>query len=559
MLLELSIENYALVRSLRIEFEDGLSAITGESGAGKSLLLGALGQVLGDRADTARISPDKTASQITALFDLSNTPSAVALLEEQGLENPDAPHECLLHRRIDVNGRSRAHVNNSSVTLTLLRTLAAQLVDIHAQDQHHALRMPGVQQQLFDAFAASAEELQRTKDAWQGWRSLLDEADALRSRVETHKERMALLAYQVEELDRLGLEADEYHEVAGRHNRLSKIGDLRRRAGQAIDLLEQDDFGISSKLGELSNLLGHMDDSHEALASARDASALTLSELGDAANALHRYLDDLQDDPQEMKRLDDRLAAIIDLSRKHRVDPESLHAHHQRLSESLQSAVKEDAALGEVEQRIAAAEKDFRQAAGVLSEHRRAAKSAFEAALREHMVPLGLGEARIQVVIEEHLHERGLERVAFHFRAAESLPPLALEKVASGGERSRVALAVELLAAEHSQLPSLVLDEADVGISGRLSDEVGKLLSQLSRATQILMITHAPQVAARADVHYRVLKSADDSVQITKLNDESRLQEIARMLGGEHLKDSTRDYARKLLASAKSERHAVEV
>ena len=551
MLLELSIENYALVRALRIEFAAGLSAITGESGAGKSLLLGALGQVLGDRADIARISPEKTSSQITALFDLSNTPSATALLEAQGLENPDAPHECLLHRRIDVNGRSRAYVNNSSVTLTLLRTLATELVDIHAQDQHHALRMPGVQQQLFDEFAASSEVLQQVKEAWQGWRTLLDEADTLRDRAAAHKERMELLAYQVEELDRLGLRADEYQVVAEQHNRLSKIDDLRRRAGQAIDLLEQDDFGISSKLGELSNLLRHMDDSHEALASARDASTLALSELGDAANALRRYVDDLQDDPQEVKRLDDRLAAIIDLARKHRVDPESLHAHHQGLSESLQSAVKEDAALGELEQRVAAAEKDFYQAAEVLSEHRRAAKPDFESALREHMMPLGLGEARIQVVIEEHLNERGLERVAFQFCASQSLPPVALEKVASGGERSRVALAIELLAAGHSQLPSLVLDEADVGISGRLSDEVGKLLSQLASATQILMITHAPQVAARADAHYLVLKSEDDSVQITKLDDESRLQEIARMLGGEHLKESTLDYASKLLASAK--------
>lgn len=551
MLLELSIENYALVRALRIEFAAGLSAITGESGAGKSLLLGALGQVLGDRADIARISPEKTSSQITALFDLSNTPSATALLEAQGLENPDAPHECLLHRRIDVNGRSRAYVNNSSVTLTLLRTLATELVDIHAQDQHHALRMPGVQQQLFDEFAASSETLQQVKEAWQGWRTLLDEADTLRDRAAAHKERMELLAYQVEELDRLGLQADEYQVVAEQHNRLSKIDDLRRRAGQAIDLLEQDDFGISSKLGELSNLLRHMDDSHEALASARDASTLALSELGDAANALRRYVDDPQDDPQEVKRLDDRLAAIIDLARKHRVDPESLHAHHQDLSESLQSAVKEDAALGELEQRVAAAEKDFYQAAEVLSEHRRAAKPDFESALREHMMPLGLGEARIQVVIEEHLNERGLERVAFQFCASQSLPPVALEKVASGGERSRVALAIELLAAGHSQLPSLVLDEADVGISGRLSDEVGKLLSQLASATQILMITHAPQVAARANAHYLVLKSEDDSVQITKLDDESRLQEIARMLGGEHLKESTLDYASKLLASAK--------
>lgn len=551
MLLELSIENYALVRALRIEFAAGLSAITGESGAGKSLLLGALGQVLGDRADIARISPEKTSSQITALFDLSNTPSATALLEAQGLENPDAPHECLLHRRIDVNGRSRAYVNNSSVTLTLLRTLATELVDIHAQDQHHALRMPGVQQQLFDEFAASSEVLQQVKEAWQRWRTLLDEADTLRDRAAAHKERMELLAYQVEELDRLGLQADEYQVVAEQHNRLSKIDDLRRRAGQAIDLLEQDDFGISSKLGELSNLLRHMDDSHEALASARDASTLALSELGDAANALRRYVDDLQDDPQEVKRLDDRLAAIIDLARKHRVDPESLHAHHQGLSESLQSAVKEDAALGELEQRVAAAEKDFYQAAEVLSEHRRAAKPDFESALREHMMPLGLGEARIQVVIEEHLNERGLERVAFQFCASQSLPPVALEKVASGGERSRVALAIELLAAGHSQLPSLVLDEADVGISGRLSDEVGKLLSQLASATQILMITHAPQVAARADAHYLVLKSEDDSVQITKLDEESRLQEIARMLGGEHLKESTLDYASKLLASAK--------
>ena len=210
MLLELSIENYALVRSLRIEFGAGLSAITGESGAGKSLLLGALGQVLGGRADTARISPEKTSSHISARFDLSDVPAGTHYLAEHGLDNADASHECLLHRRIDISGRSRAYVNNVSVTLSTLRELAALLVDIHAQDQHHALRSREVQQQIFDEYAASVSQLRECASRWQAWQRAKTEAEALATKSGLGRDRTALLKYQVEELDALNLDEGEY-------------------------------------------------------------------------------------------------------------------------------------------------------------------------------------------------------------------------------------------------------------------------------------------------------------------------------------------------------------
>lgn len=551
MLLELSIENYALVRALRIEFGPGLSAITGESGAGKSLLLGALGQVLGDRADIARISPEKTSSQMSALFDISDTPRATDFLKEHDLENADAPNECLLHRRIDVNGRSRAYVNDVSVTLSTLRSLSSHLMDIHAQDQHHTLRAQQVQQQIFDEYAAGEEEVKQLGACWRAWQSAKSLATRLRERVESQRDRIDLLSYQVEEIERLNLHEGEYEQIVEQHDRLSSVDALRTQTGQALDLLEQEDFGLGTRLGQLNSLLERMKDSHQSLQSARDGSAVAVSELGLVTTELTRYMDSLQADPQELKRLEQRLSSIIDLARKHREQPETLFAHGRALRAQLDSMQREDGELAEAQAQVTARERTFTHAAKTLGRKRREALSRFESALHGYLRQLGLEDARVQVALSEHTHEGGFERVSFNYAPSSALKAIPIEKVASGGERSRLALAVALLAAECSRLPTLILDEADVGIGGRLSDEVGKLLSRLSLSTQILMITHAPQLAARAQCHFRVVKDENDSISVRELNAGERLDEVSRMLGGEHLADSTRDYARKLLQSAR--------
>ena len=548
MLLELSIENYALVRSLRIEFEPGFSAITGESGAGKSLLLGALGQVLGDRADIARISPEKTSSHISARFSLSDVPDGIEFLSEHGLENSDAPHECLLHRRIDINGRSRAYVNNVSVTLAVLRNLASRLVDIHAQDQHHALREARVQQQIFDEFAATPEALQRIASLWRTWQDAKAEADVLAASLAQAHDRASLLKYQVEELNALNLAEGEYEEINEQHQRLAGIEALTSETGRAIDLLAADDVGVSARLGELAALLSQMRDSHASLESAREAVLLAGDELGRAASELSRYADTLQADPAGMKALDERLSSIVDLARKHRMPPQALFEHSLELQSQLTSLDAKDDALAQAQAASEQRRADFDAAAKALSTQRTSALDAFRSRMHGYMQRLGLGDARIVVNLAAHEHEYGYERASFDYAASKSLKPTSLEKVASGGERSRLALAVALLAAEHSQLPSLVLDEADVGIGGQLTDDLGALLTRLGGSAQILMITHAPQIAALSQAHYRVIKSDDDAVSIVRLDEDERLEEISRMLGGAHLGESTLEYARTLLA-----------
>jgi len=552
LLLELSIENYALVRSLKIEFEPGFSTITGESGAGKSLLLGALGQVLGDRADIARISPEKTASHISARFDLSDVPSGIDFLTEHGAENVDAPTECLLHRRIEVSGRSRAYINNVSVTLATLRALASMLVDIHAQDQHHALRNSKVQQQFFDEFAASPEALREAAALWKAWQHAKAKTEALEASLANERERVELLKYQVEELDALNLTEGEYEEVSERHQRLSGMDALRTQAGQAIDLLAADDMGICAQLGQLSALLSQMRDGHTNLESAREAVLLADSELGRAMSDLSRYADNLQADPETLQFLDERLSSMIDLARKHRLSPDDLYAYSARLRSQLADLNAEDSALESLQAQVEQHRAAFETAAKYLSEARTSAFSQFQAKMHGYMKRLGLGDARILVTLTEHLHEYGHERASFDYAASKSLKPTALDTVASGGERSRLALALALLAAEHSRLPSLVLDEADVGIGGQLTDDLGALLTRLGRSTQILMITHAPQLAALGGAHYRVIKSEDDAVSIVRLDASERVEEISRMLGGAHLGESTREYAQKLLASGQT-------
>jgi len=552
LLLELSIENYALVRSLRIEFEPGFSAITGESGAGKSLLLGALGQVLGDRADIARISPEKTSSHISARFSLSDVPDGIEFLSEHGLENSDAPHECLLHRRIDINGRSRAYVNNVSVTLAVLRNLASRLVDIHAQDQHHALREARVQQQIFDEFAATPEALQRIASLWRTWQDAKAEAEALAASLAQAHDRASLLKYQVEELNALNLAEGEYEEINEQHQRLAGIEALTSESDRAIALLAADDVGISAQLGELAALLSQMRDSHASLEAAREAVLIAGDELGRAASELSRYADTLQADPAGMKALDERLSSIVDLARKHRVSPQALFAHSLELQSQLTSLDAKDDALAQAQAVTEQRRAVFDAAAKALSTRRTSALDAFQSRMHGYMQRLGLGDARIVVNLAHHEHEYGYERAAFDYAASKSLQPTSLEKVASGGERSRLALAVALLAAEHSRLPSLVLDEADVGIGGQLTDDLAALLTRLGGSAQILMITHAPQIAALSQTHYRVIKSEDDAVSIVRLDEHGRLEEISRMLGGAHLGESTLEYARTLLAGGQS-------
>ena len=549
MLLELSIENYALVRSLRIEFAAGLSAITGESGAGKSLLLGALGQVLGHRADIARISPEKTSSRMSALFDLSQAPVAREFLAQHGLDNADAPDECHLHRRIDMGGRSRAFVNDVSVTLATLRSLASLLVDIHAQDQHHALQNRQVQQQIFDEFAASPDELRQCASLWHAWQRGKTEVETLAANLALGRDHAELLRYQVEELEAVNLCEGEYQQISEQHERLSSVDRLREQAGQAIDLLEAEDFGISARLGQLGALLTRMQDAHRCIESAREAAHLSSSELSRATAELTRYLDHLQADPETLRQLDERLSTIVELSRKHRVAPEALFAHGLELRSQLSQLDQEDGALERLQAQVTEHKAAFEAAADALSGQRKRALPEFESRMHAYMQRLGLADANLCVNLAEHLHEHGFERATFDYAASQSLKPTALAKIASGGERSRLALAIALLAAEHSRLPSLILDEADVGIGGSLTDEVGTLLSQLACSAQVLMITHAPQVAAHANAHYRVVKSEGDAVSIVLLGESERLEEISRMLGGAHLAESTREYARELLAS----------
>lgn len=295
-----------------------------------------------------------------------------------------------------------------------------------------------------------------------------------------------------------------------------------------------------------------MRDDHQSIASAREAVLLATSELSGTTSELTRYIESMQADPHTLKALDERISTIVGLARKHRVSPETLSELAARLRAELGGIEDEDGALEALRLEENEHRQSFQEAATVLSEKRASAVAEFESRLRGFMQRLGLGTARITVTVAEHEHECGFEKVAFNYAASEALKATPLEKVASGGERSRLALAVALLAAEHSRLPSLILDEADVGIGGRLSDEVGDLLASLGDCTQILMITHAPQVAALASAHYRVMKSEGDAVSIVRLGDDARLDEVSRMLGGAHLADSTREYARKLLASRQS-------
>lgn len=544
----LTIRDFALVQSLDISFAQGLTVITGESGAGKSILLGALGLILGDRAAAEAIRPGAARADITAEYDLTSHPAARRLLEEQDLADPDQPNRCLVRRVVAADGRSRSYVNGSPVTLQVLRSLSQDLVDIHGQDENQRITHRDVQLALLDDFGVDAALRRACRDDFRAWKRAEQEAAELAARLEQRSDRASLLAYQLDELHALELADGEFEAVESEHRRLSQAQDLRATTAQCLEALEEDDT-----LGRVLRLLGNLDDDHERLQSARGLLRSLDDLVKDAIHDLRAYDDSLDLDPQHLTELDRRLAAIHDLARKHRVAPERLAEHAQSLAAELESLSTDRSSL---EGKTAAADAHrsaFRQRAEKLSRQRRTAAKQFAQAVSRSINVLGIKGGSLSLEFSPVESETGLENVEFLVTTNPKYPAGPMQRIASGGERARISLAIQVVAAEKSAMPCLLLDEADVGVGGTTADVVGRLLRALAAHTQVICVTHAPQVAALGHHHLRVRKDPDQDTLIDPLSAAERVEELARMLAGAGITDKSRDYARTLLSEAGAE------
>ncbi len=542
----LAVRDFALVTALDIAFHDGLTVITGESGAGKSILLGALGLVLGERAAADTVRPGAARAEVSAEFDLTGHPSARALLDEQALAEPEDPGRCLVRRVVGGDGRSRAFVNGSPVTLQVLRSLTEDLIDIHGQHENQRLSEPRVQLALLDDFGADAALCRAVRNGYRAWKSARREAAELEQRLASQQDRASLLSYQLEELEALALGPGEVESVEAEHRRLSQAQDLRAAVSRSLEALEED-----AVTGRVLRLLDALDDEHPRLTGALDALRSAEDLLADAQRDLRGYDESLDLDPEHLAELDARLAAIHDVARKHKVAPERLAEHTEALAEALAAISTDRSSLKTLEQSAEEHRARFLEAASDLSTLRRTAATAFAAAVSQCMDTLGIRGGRLHVEFAESESESGLESVEFHVTTNPKYPPGPLTRIASGGERARIALAIRVVAAEKSSLPCLVLDEADVGVGGTTADVVGRLLRSLAGHSQVICVTHAPQVAALGHHHLQVRKDERQDTRIEALAADSRVEELARMLAGADITDKSRDYARSLLIQAR--------
>ncbi len=543
MLKQLTVRNFALVASLDLAFAPGLTVITGESGAGKSILLNALELVLGARASSSAIRPGATACEVTAEFDLADHPAAREYLDEQALEDAAEGGRCLV-RRVAATGRSRAFINGTPVNLAALQSLCNPLVEVHGQHAHRSLLDRTVQLALLDDYAAAADLADSVRAAFRAWRARRAELDAAHERARAAEQRLELLRYQVQELHDLALAEGEFEDLEQRHRRLAAAGAIRATVGTHASELED---SLIARLSRMSSDLDAIDDAHPALSAGRERMRAAQVEAEEALAELRDYYSAVPEDAGALADVERRLDAIHDIARKHRVPAAGLAAHAATVEAELAGLAADEARLDTVAEAAETAGAAYRDLAGRLSALRTAAAGKFAADVGAVMAELRLEGGVLEPVFAPVENERGLESVEYRVTTNPAYPPAPLAAIASGGELARIALAIEVVAAQRSALPCLVLDEADVGIGGTTADILGRMLRRLARNTQVICVTHAPQVAALGDTHLLVRKTREQDTVIVPLGDDERVEELSRMLAGRRITGETRAYARTLL------------
>ncbi len=552
MLTHIHIWNFAIVEALDIELESGLSVLTGETGAGKSILLDALGLALGDRADSTVIRHGENRAEISVTFDTSEAANAEAWLKEHEL---DSEHECIIRRTVSEKGPSKAFINGKPATVQQLRELAEMLVDLHGQHEHQSLMKADIQQQLLDDYANHATLVNKVSTSYTEWNKLNTEYKKLSAAKNEQDHRLDLLRYQVNELETLNLLPGESAQLDNEHKRLSNASQLLQTTEQTLHALEESDNGsISQQLNHFTlelQQLGKTDNKLNEIAALLDNAMIQLNE---ASSELHLYVDSLELDPQRLSYLDERISSIHNLARKHQVEPDELPTLLESLQKELDSIENADGHLEKLQQDILNSANHYQQASQQLSKSRTKAAKTLSTKVSENMQELGMEGGAFEVALNAYetdsFHANGNEQIEFLVSANPGSPAKSLSKVASGGEISRISLAIQVIAAESTRIPTLIFDEVDVGIGGRVAEIVGRKLKQLAAHRQVICVTHLAQVAALGEHHLQVSKQSDSATTISQINyldQPQRVKELARMMGGVEITKQTLSHAEEML------------
>ena len=554
MLRRLFIRDFVIVERLELEFAAGFGTLTGETVAGKSILIDALSLALGERGDAGVVRTGCERAEVSAEFVLSPDSKINEWLSANDFE---ADGDTLLLRRIvDAGGRSRAYLNGAPTTLSQLREAADFLADIHGQHVHHSLLRAEAQHALLDEHAGLVPLAREVVERYRVWHKLCEARAHAERDAEAGARERETLAWQVEELRRLALPpagwAEEWQDLNQEHRRLSHAASLIEGTGAALAALDEGDLALSPQLEAICSRLSALGDIDAGLKETVDLFESAQIQLREAGHALRHYQDRLELEPQRLAELEGRIAAVMAAARKYRVAPEALSDELAALASRLDElGLQADAAA--LAEREAEAEQAYRQLAGRLSRGRVEAAATLSAAVGAAMQQLGMEGGRFEIEFEQFAEGAaiGLESANFLVAANAGQPLRPLAKVASGGELSRIGLAIQVIASEASRVPTLIFDEVDVGIGGRVAEIVGRMLHELGRSRQVLCVTHLPQVAARADWQWSVAKEEHDGLAVSRvkrLEPAERIDELARMLGGVRITETTRKHAAELLA-----------
>lgn len=557
MLRHLSIRDFAIIDTLELEFASGFTVLTGETGAGKSILIGALGLLLGDRADSTMVRAGAAQAEVSAEFRVDAASGAGAWLEQHSLSDPDSPDAVLLRRLVSAEGRTRAFVNGSPVPVGSLRELGEFLIEIHGQHEHQKLVRSDAQRALLDDYGRLHEQTRAVSEAATTHARLERELAAALDQGRQDPARADYLRHQLDELEALDLKEDEIAQLDAEHRALSHAGELLQDGAQACAALNGGEDTLSDRLATITGLLQAHADRLPAFAEAAEMLAAAGIQIDEAASNLRRALDRLELDPARLSAVESRLEVIQDLARKHHVRPAELPALRERLA--LELAAVENAAgeVGRIDAERAATEKRYRKLADVLTLARLKAAKSLSAAITEIARDLGMSQARFVIDISGRGSSRpavhGDDEIRFDFSANPGQPPRPLAKIASGGELSRISLAVQVAASEIESAPTMIFDEVDSGVGGATAEIVGARLKALGARHQVLCVTHLPQVAAQGRGHFAIRKEVAGPQTYTRvcaLDEPARVRELARMLGGREITEPVLANARELLARA---------
>lgn len=557
MLIHLHIRNLAVVRQLDVDFRAGMTAITGETGAGKSIALDALGLCLGNRADVDLIRADADKAEVSATFQWQSPQAPVAQwLITEDLTDADDPNSCVLRRVITREGRSKAWINGIPVTVAQLKQLAPLLVNIHGQHEHQLLTRPEHQLQLLDAYARHQHLLDEVSHAYQHWYQLRRQQKQLHQQQADNEARLQLLHYQVSELNEFALGEDEFEALERDHKRLANSAALQEDSAFALNAIFEGEHNnayslLQSALSRLEQQLDTDPGLAETVRLLSDASV----QVEEAARELRRYQDAIELDDELLLYTEQRMTQTLQLARKHQLSPQQLYDHHQQLLIELRELQESQAASDTIDGAVEQAATLYRQAAAALSASRAQAAAELSERIAVSMQQLNMPHGRFIIEVTHQAQapatRSGTDAVNFMVTTNPGQPLHALAKIASGGELSRISLAIQVITASQMTTPTLMFDEVDVGVSGATAATVGKLLRQLGESNQVICVTHLPQVAAKAHQQLRVDKVTDGEnteTTMVHLDPNERVIELARLLGGDEITAATKANAAELLA-----------